>query len=29
MNFEVILGAVVAVALLIYLTYTLLRPEEF
>jgi K+-transporting ATPase KdpF subunit len=29
MNFESILGAAVALALLVYLTYTLLRPEKF
>jgi K+-transporting ATPase KdpF subunit len=29
MSFETLLGAIVAVALLLYLTYALLRPERF
>jgi K+-transporting ATPase KdpF subunit len=29
MSFEYILGAIVAVVLLVYLTYVLLRPEKF
>lgn len=29
MTAEMVLGAVVAVALLVYLLYTLLRPERF
>jgi K+-transporting ATPase KdpF subunit len=29
MNTESVIGAAVAVALLVYLVYTLLRPEKF
>ncbi len=29
MEFDFILGGIVAIILLVYLTYTLLRPEKF
>jgi K+-transporting ATPase KdpF subunit len=29
MSFELILGGVIAVAMLVYLTFALLRPEKF
>ncbi len=29
MSFELILGAVIAVAMLVYLIFALLRPEKF